>query len=112
MVIGRGKNKKSFDYETTIREEKEIKLDEINSKVEEMQNLRKKSIVAESKTFREKIEYKLYEISKIIKELERDKVWRKVSNIVGLPEWLIDVKKNSISFKNKTWSRYNSKHYI
>jgi len=72
MVFGWGKKKKSLGYETTIQEEKEIKLDEINSKVEEIQNLRKKTIVAESKTFREKIEYKLYQISKIIKELERD----------------------------------------
>ncbi len=72
MVFGWGKKKKSLEYETTIQEEKEIKLDEINSKVEEIQNLRKKTIVAESKTFREKIEYKLYQISKIIKELERD----------------------------------------
>ncbi len=72
MVFGWGKKKKSLEYETTIPEEKEIKLDKINSKVEEIQNLRKKTIVAESKAFREKIEYKLYEISKIIKELERD----------------------------------------
>jgi len=72
MVFGWGKKKKSLEFETPIQEEKEIKLDEINSKVEEIQNLRKKTIVAESKTFREKIEYKLYEISKIIKELERD----------------------------------------
>jgi len=72
MVFGWGKKKKSLEFETAIHEEKEIKLNQINSKVEEIQNLRKKTIVAESKTFREKIEYKLYEISKIIKELERD----------------------------------------
>jgi len=72
MVFGWGKKKKSLEFETAIHEEKEIKLDEINSKVEEIQNLRKKTIVAESKTFREKIDYKLYQISKIIKELERD----------------------------------------
>jgi len=53
MVFGWGKKKKSQEFET-IQEEKEIKLDEINSKVEEIQNLRKKTIVAESKTFREK----------------------------------------------------------
>ncbi len=29
----------------------------------------------------------------ILIKASRDKVWRKVSNIVGLPEWLIDVKK-------------------
>jgi len=31
----------------------------------------------------------------------RDKVWRKVSNIVGLPEWLIDVKKTVYLSKTK-----------
>ncbi len=72
MVFGWGKKKKSLEFETTIPEEKEIKLDKINSKVEEIQNLRKKTIVAESKTFRERIDYKLYEISKIIKDLEKD----------------------------------------
>jgi len=72
MVFGWGKKKKDHESKTTIQEEKEIKLDEINSKVEEIQNLRKKTIVTESKTFREKIEYKLYEISKIIKDLEKD----------------------------------------
>jgi len=72
MVFGWGKKKKSLEFETTIQEEKEIKLDKINSIVEEIQNLRKKTIVDESKPFREKIEYKLYVISKIIKDLERD----------------------------------------
>ena len=72
MVFGWGKKKKSLEFETSIQEKKEIKLDEINSKVEGIQNLRKKTIVAESKMFREKIEEKLYEISKIIKELEKD----------------------------------------
>ena len=66
MVFGWGKKKKSLEFETSIQEEKEIKLDEINSKVEGIQNLRKKTIVAESKTFRKKIEEKLDEISKII----------------------------------------------
>jgi len=72
MVFGWGKKKKSLEFETSIQEEKEIKLDEINSKVEEIQNLRKKTIVAESKMFREKIDYKLYQISKIIRDLEKD----------------------------------------
>jgi len=31
----------------------------------------------------------------------RDKVWRKVSNIVGLPDWLIDVKKTVYLSKTK-----------
>jgi len=66
------KRKKSLEFETTIQEEKEIKLDEINSKVGDIQNLRKKTIIAESKTFRKKIIDKLFEITKIINELERD----------------------------------------
>jgi len=72
MVFGWGKKKKSLGFETSIQEEKEIKLGEINSKVEGIQNLRKKTIVAESKTFKKKIEEKLDEISKIIKALEKD----------------------------------------
>ena len=55
MVFGWGQKKKSFEYET-IQDKREIKLDEINSKIEEIQNLRKKTIVADSKTFRKKIE--------------------------------------------------------
>jgi len=54
MVFGWGKKKKSLEFETAIQEEKEIKLDEINSKVDDIQNLRKKTIIAESKTFRKK----------------------------------------------------------
>lgn len=72
MVFGWGKKKKSQESEATILEEKEIKLSNVNSRVEEIQNLRKKTVIAESKTFRKKIEEKLDEISKIIKELERD----------------------------------------
>ena len=71
MVFGWGKKKES-KVEPTIQEEKEIKLSEINSKVEEIQNLRKKTVVAESKNFRKKIEEKLDEITKIIRELEKD----------------------------------------
>ena len=71
MVFGWGKKKKRFEYET-IQDEREIKLDEINSKIEEIQNLRKKTIVAESKTFRKKIGDRLDEVSKIIIELEKD----------------------------------------
>jgi hypothetical protein len=31
----------------------------------------------------------------------RDKVWKKISNIVGLPEWVIDVKKTKYISKRK-----------
>ena len=72
MVFGWGKKKKSLEFETAIQEEKEIKLDEINSKVDDIQNLRKKTIVAESKTFRNKIIDKLDQVTRIINALERD----------------------------------------
>jgi hypothetical protein len=37
----------------------------------------------------------------ILIKASRDKVWSKVSNIVGLPEWLIDVKKTVYLSKTK-----------
>jgi len=37
----------------------------------------------------------------ILVKTSRDKVWRKVSNIVGLPDWLIDVKKTVYLSKTK-----------
>lgn len=37
----------------------------------------------------------------IIIKASKDKVWRKISNIVGLPEWLIDVKKTVYLSKKK-----------
>ncbi len=72
MVFGWGKKKKSTESEISIQEEKEIKLSDVNSKVEEIQNLRKKTVVAESKAFKKRIEEKIDEISKIIKALEHD----------------------------------------
>jgi len=37
----------------------------------------------------------------ILINTSRDKVWKKVSNIVGLPEWLVDVKKTVYLSKKK-----------
>ncbi len=37
----------------------------------------------------------------ILINASRDKVWNKVSNIVGLPEWLVDVKKTVYLSKTK-----------
>ena len=71
MVFGWGK-KKNQEPETSIQEEKKIKLSEIKSKIDEIQSLRAKTIIAEIKSFRKKIEENLDEISKIIKELEQD----------------------------------------
>ena len=37
-------------------------------------------------------------VKKTIKiNASKDRVWRKISNIVGLSSWLVDVKKNRIS---------------
>ena len=71
MVFGWGK-KKSQEPETSVHEEKKIKLSEIKSKIDEIQNLRAKTIITEIKSMRKKIEENLDEISKIIKELEQD----------------------------------------
>ncbi|MCV0367522.1 MAG: SRPBCC family protein [Nitrosopumilus sp.] len=41
-------------------------------------------------------------VKKIITiKASKDKVWRKVSNIVGLPTWVVDVKKTIYLSKNK-----------
>ena len=71
MVFGWGK-KKNQEPEASIQEEKKIKLSEIKSKIDEIQSLRAKTIIAEIKSFRKKIEENLDAISKIIKELEQD----------------------------------------
>jgi len=70
MVFGWGKKKKSLEFETTIQEEKEIKLDEINSKVADMAKTYHSGMVKKS----------------ILINASRDKVWKKVSNIDSL--WL------------------------
>ena len=42
-------------------------------------------------------------VKKIIRiKASKDKVWRKISNIVGLPTWVVDVKKTVYLSKKKT----------
>ena len=72
MVFGWGKKKKSQESEISVQQEKEIKLSDIKSKIQDIQKLREKTILAEAKSFRKKIEGKLNEVSKIIRELEKD----------------------------------------
>jgi len=71
MVFG-WRKKKNQEQDASIQEEKKIRLSEIKSKVDEIQSLRTKTIIAEVKSFRKKIEENLDAISKIIKELEQD----------------------------------------
>lgn len=73
MVFGWGKKKNhNQESEISIQQEKEIKLSDIKSLIDEIQNLREKTILGEAKIFRKKIVVKLDEVSKIIKELEKD----------------------------------------
>lgn len=37
----------------------------------------------------------------IVIKANQDKVWRKISNIIGLPEWVVDVKKTVFLSKTK-----------
>jgi len=42
-------------------------------------------------------------VKKTIKiKASKDKVWRKISNIMGLPTWVVDVKKTVYLSKKKT----------
>ena len=41
-------------------------------------------------------------VKKTIKiKTSKDKVWRKISNIAGLPTWVVDVKKNNLPFQKE-----------
>jgi len=60
-----------------------------------------------AKTTKQKAYYSGMVKKSILIKASRDKVWRKVSNIVGLPDWLINVKKTVYLSKNKTWGRHN-----
>jgi cell division protein FtsB len=73
MVFGWGKKKaKEQESQPIIRIEKDIHVTEIKPILDEIKSLRTKTIVAEVKTFRKKIESQLKEILKITQELERD----------------------------------------
>ena len=73
MVFGWGKKKKLKDEpEPIVRKEKNLQLSEISSILDEMKTLRTKTIMAEVKSFRKKIETQLNEILKITKALEKD----------------------------------------
>jgi len=47
-------------------------------------------------------------VKKTIKiKASKDKVWRKISNIVGLPSWLVDVTKTEYRISKEKRSRSN-----
>jgi len=73
MVFGWGKKKaKEEESEPIVRKEKDIQVSDIKSILEDIQSLRTKTIIAQVKSFRKKIETQLYDILKITKDLERD----------------------------------------
>ena len=53
------------------------------------------------KTTKQKANYSGMVKKSILIKTSRDKVWRKVSNLVGLPDWLINVKKTVYLSKTK-----------
>ena len=73
MVFGWGKKKaKIEDVETIVRKEKDVHISEIKPILEDIQSLRTKTIIAEVKSFRKKIETQLKDILKIPNDLEHD----------------------------------------
>lgn len=73
MVFGWGKKKsKEKEPELIVRKEKDIQMSDIKPILEEIQSLRTKTIIAEVKSFRKKIDTQLNDILKITKGLERD----------------------------------------
>jgi len=73
MVFGWGKKKaKEEESEPIVRKGKDIQVSDIKSILEDIQSLRTKTIIAQVKSFRKKIETQLNDILKITKDLERD----------------------------------------
>jgi len=73
MVFGWGKKKEHKPrYDASAPQEKEIELSNVKKITEEIRSLRMKTIVSESKIFRDKIESKRSEVLRIAYELEQD----------------------------------------
>ena len=73
MVFGWGKKKAHVEEaELIVRKEKDVHIPEIKVILEDIQSLRTKTIIAEVKSFRKKIETQLKDILKITKDLEND----------------------------------------
>ncbi len=72
MVFGWGKKKKETQEVETAPLEKEISLSEISKTIDGIQELRIKTLVSEVNSFRNRINPRLEELSKIAKQLEKD----------------------------------------
>ena len=72
MVFGWGKKKSEKQDPEIVRQKKQITLDDIPDVINEIRTIRKKTIIAETKTFRNKIKSSSETILHIAIDLERD----------------------------------------
>jgi len=72
MVFGWGKKQEQDTREKIERKEVEIKFTEIEKVLEEMHKLREKTLIAEVKVFRNKMEPEKNEVLRIVNDLEKD----------------------------------------
>jgi len=72
MVFGWGKKQEQNTSEKIERKEVEIKFTEIEKVLEEMHKLREKTLIAEVKVFRNKMEPEKNEVLRIVNDLEKD----------------------------------------
>ncbi|HSB50794.1 MAG TPA: exonuclease SbcC, partial [Nitrosopumilaceae archaeon] len=72
MVFGWGKKKEKKHEIESIPLEKQVSLSEVNKITNEIKSLRHKTIISESKSFKNKIDGQVNELLKIAKELEKD----------------------------------------
>jgi len=72
MVFGWGKKKEKKHEIESIPLEKQVSLSEVNKITNEIKSLRHKTMISESKSFKNKIDGQVNELLKIAKELEKD----------------------------------------
>ena len=72
MVFGWGKKKAEPQTIETTHSKKEIKFSEINKILDEIKNLRTKTLIAETKSIKNKISLELYTVLRIATTLESD----------------------------------------
>jgi len=72
MVFGWGKKKDEKQTMETAQSEKEIHLSDVKNIIDEITSLREKTLIEESKSFKQKISYQLDALVKIAKKLEKD----------------------------------------
>jgi len=72
MVFGRGKKNEEKQRAETTRIRKEISLSEVNKIIEDVKTIREKTLIAETKSIKNKIAPNLVDLLKISKTLEKD----------------------------------------